>query len=167
MLHSVMRTRRSDCAPFLYDWDWQAAELAFRRSIELAPNAMGARVWYPALLANIGRHEDAVREAEHAVTIGPLSVNAITTLGQVYYLGRKYPEALREFARALEIDANFPTAIFYVGLVRMAQREYAEAIAMIERAVSLVPHPLWVASAGLSVQCRRPARRCTTYSARA
>ena len=31
------------CA-FLYDWDWQAAELAFRRSIELAPNAMGARV---------------------------------------------------------------------------------------------------------------------------
>ena len=136
------------CA-FLYDWDWQAAELAFRRSIELAPNAMGARVWYPALLANIGRHEDAVREAEHAVTIDPLSVNAITTLGQIYYLGRKYTEALREFARALEIEASFPTAIFYVGLVRMAQREYAEAITMIDRAVSLVPHPLWVASAGL------------------
>ncbi len=136
------------CA-FLYDWDWQAAELAFRRSIELAPNAMGARVWYPALLANIGRHEDAVREAEHAVTIDPLSVNAITTLGQIYYVGRKYPEALREFARALEMDANFPTALFYVGLVHMAQREYAEAIAMLERAVSLVPHPLWVASVGL------------------
>jgi non-specific serine/threonine protein kinase len=78
------------CA-FLYDWDWQAAELAFRSSIELAPNAMGARVWYPALLGNIGRHEDAVREAEHAVTIDPLSVNAITTLGQIYYLGRNTP----------------------------------------------------------------------------
>ena len=136
------------CA-FLYDWDWQAAELAFRRSIELAPNAMGARVWYPALLANIGRHEDAVREAEHAVNIDPLSVNAITTLGQIYYMGRKYPEALRAFARAREIDANFPSAVFFIGLVHMAQGQYVEAVAMLERAVSLVPHPLWVGSAGL------------------
>ena len=154
------------CA-FLYDWDWQAAELAFRRSIELAPNAMGARVWYPALLANIGRHEDAVREAEHAVTIDPLSVNAITTLGQIYYVGRKYPEALREFARALEMDANFPTALFYVGLVHMAQREYAEAIAMLERAVSLVPHPLWVASVGLLYGVAGRHDDARRYSARA
>jgi serine/threonine-protein kinase len=136
------------CA-FLYDWDWQAAERAFRRSIELAPNAMGARVWYPALLANIGRHDEAVREAEHAVSIDPLSVNAITTLGQIYYTGRRYAEANREFAKALEMDANFPTAIFYVGMVHLAQRKHASAITALERAVALVPHPLWVSSLGL------------------
>jgi TolB-like protein/Tfp pilus assembly protein PilF len=122
------------CA-FLYDWDWQAAELAFRRSIDLAPNAMGARVWYPALLANIGRHEDAIREARHAVDIDPLSVNAITTLGRILYIARRYDEASREMAKALEMDANFPSAIFYVGLVHLARREYAEAFAMLERAV--------------------------------
>jgi len=109
---------------------------------------MGARVWYPALLVNIGRHDEAIREASHAVEIDPLSVNAITTLGQIFYIARRYDEASREFRKALEMDANFPTAIFYVGLVHLARREYVEAVATLERAVSLVPHPLWVAGLG-------------------
>ncbi len=135
------------CA-FLYDWDWNTAEREFRRSIELAPNALGARIWYPALLANIGRHDEAIREAALAVEIDPLSVNAITTLGQIFYIARRYEEASREFRKVLEMDANFPTAIFYVGLVHIARRAYADAVATLERAVSLVPHPLWVAGLG-------------------
>jgi serine/threonine protein kinase/Tfp pilus assembly protein PilF len=135
------------CA-FLYDWDWNTAEREFRRSIEMAPNAMGARIWYPALLVNIGRHDVAIREARHALEIDPLSVNAITTLGQTLYAARRYEEASGAFVKALEMDASFPTAIFYVGLVHMARREYAEAAATLERAVSLVPHPLWIAGLG-------------------
>jgi serine/threonine protein kinase/Tfp pilus assembly protein PilF len=137
------------CA-FLYDWDWNAAERGFRRSIELSPHALGARVWYPALLANIGRYEDAIREAEHAVDIDPLSVNAITTLAQTLYTARRYHEASRALARALDMDSSFPTAVYYAGLIHLVKREHPEAIAVITRAHSLNPHPLWHASLGLA-----------------
>ena len=60
--------------------------------------------------------------------IDPLSVNAITTLGQTFYAARRYEQASREFVKALEMDAGFPTAIFYVGLVHMARREYPDAV---------------------------------------
>jgi len=135
------------CA-FLYDWNWNAAERGFRRSIELAPSALGARVWYPALLANIGRYEDAIREAEHLVEIDPLSVNAITTLGQTFYTARRYDEAGREFAKALDMESSFPTAIYYVGLIHLAKREFTEAITMVDRALAINPHPLWLATLG-------------------
>jgi serine/threonine protein kinase/Tfp pilus assembly protein PilF len=134
---------------FLYDWDWEAAERGFLRSIELSPQALGARVWYPSLLANIGRFEDAIREAQQAVDIDPLSVNATTTLAQTLYTARRYDEARRVLARALDIDSRFPTAVYYVGLMHSARHEHAEAIAVITRAHSLNPHPLWLASLGM------------------
>jgi serine/threonine protein kinase len=136
------------CA-FLYDWDWNDAERGFRRSIELSPGGLGARVWYPALLANIGRYDDAIREAEQAVDVDPLSVNAITTLGQTFYTARRHDEARRAFARALEMDSSFPTAIYFVGLVHLAMHEHAEAMSVITRAHSLNPHPLWFATIGM------------------
>jgi TolB-like protein/Tfp pilus assembly protein PilF len=134
---------------FLYDWDWDAAERGFLRSIELSPQALGARVWYPSLLANIGRFEDAIREAEQAVAIDPLSVNAMTTLAQTLYTARRYDEASRVLAKALDIDSRFPTAVYYAGLIHEVKHEHAEAIAVITRAHSLNPHPLWLASLGM------------------
>lgn len=136
------------CA-FFYDWDWAAAERAFRRSIELSPNALGASVWYPALLANIGRFEDAIREAERSVEIDPLSVNALTTLGQVLYIARRYDEAGRALAQALDMDPSYPTAVYYVGLIHLAKHEFTEAVALFEQALSLNPHPLWLSTVGL------------------
>jgi TolB-like protein/Tfp pilus assembly protein PilF len=135
------------CA-FLYDWDWAAAERAFRRSIELAPNALGARLWYPALLVNIGRSEDAIREAQRAIEVDPLSVNAITLLGQVLYTARRYHEAARVLAQALDMDPGFPTALFYVGLIHLAKNEFSDAIKIFERTNALNPHPLWLATVG-------------------
>jgi len=52
---------------FFYDWDWASAERAFTRCLELTPTSLGARVWYPVLLAAIGRHDEAIAEAKRAV----------------------------------------------------------------------------------------------------
>ena len=60
---------------FLYDWDWASAERAFKRCLELTPTSLGARVWYPILLAVIGRHDEAIAEAKRAIDIDPLSEN--------------------------------------------------------------------------------------------
>jgi tetratricopeptide (TPR) repeat protein len=118
------------CA-FFYDWDWVASERAFRKCVELAPDSLGSRLWYPLLLAGIGRAEDAIQEAKRAVEIDPLSVNAATALGQVLYLTRRYDEAGSVLRRALEIDPNYPTALFFLGLVHLAKKQFDEAVELL------------------------------------
>jgi non-specific serine/threonine protein kinase len=133
---------------FFYDWDWAASERAFRRSLELAPDSLGARLWYPWLLSAVGRPEEAIREAQRAVDIDPLSVNAATSLAQVLYFSRRYDEASRALARALEIDPNYPTAVLFVGLIHAAKNEVVEGIPFFEKAASIFPHPHWIACKG-------------------
>jgi serine/threonine-protein kinase len=58
---------------FWYDWDWSAAEAAFRRGIELQPNLADLHFGYAALLSNLGRHDEALRESQHARELDPTS----------------------------------------------------------------------------------------------
>jgi serine/threonine protein kinase/tetratricopeptide (TPR) repeat protein len=129
---------------FLYDWDWAAAERAFRRSLELAPESMGARLWYPFLLVDIGRGDEAIREARRAAEIDPLSANAATVLGQVLYCARHYDEAIPALRRALDIQPYFPTAHLFLGLAYLTKGLVAEAVACAETAATIHPHPMFL-----------------------
>lgn len=70
------------CA-FWYDWDWEAAEQSFRRSLELDPQSQGARVWYPFLLLAVNRFDAALAEAQRTSAADPLSFISATALGQI------------------------------------------------------------------------------------
>ena len=52
------------------DHDWKAADRAFQRAIELAPNDATTRQHYAQCLAWVGRTTAAIREARHAGRIG-------------------------------------------------------------------------------------------------
>lgn len=58
---------------FWYDWDWPAAEAAFRRGIELQPNFADLHFGYAALLSNLGRNDEALRESQRARELDPTS----------------------------------------------------------------------------------------------
>jgi len=133
---------------FVYDWGWTASERAFRRSIELAPESLGARVWYPVLLALTRRFEDAVREGRQIVRIDPLSANATTAFGQALYFLRQYDEGSSVLTRALEIDPNFPTALIFLGLIHLARNEFVEAVSYAEKAAAAIDHPYWLGLKG-------------------
>jgi Tfp pilus assembly protein PilF len=57
---------------FLYDWNWQAAEAEYQRSIELNPSYAPVHMYYAGLL--IARHEKerALAELRKARTFDPL-----------------------------------------------------------------------------------------------
>jgi len=135
------------CAIF-FDWDWAASERSFRRSIELAPNDLGARIWYPFLLAIIGRSDEAIREAVRVAEIDPLSVNAATMVGQVLYYSRRLDEAERALRKALELDEHFPSALVFLGQIHMARREFSEGATCVARAAQRDDHHFWLACKG-------------------
>jgi non-specific serine/threonine protein kinase len=132
-----------------YDFDWPAAEKAFRRSIELAPDSLGLRIWYPFLLACHGRFDDAVREGQRLIDIDPLSTNATTAFAQTLFIARRYDEALAMCNRTLDIDPNYGTALFFRASVHLEGNQFDEAVAFAEKAHAAIPHHYyWLALKG-------------------
>src|SRR6266536_5352368 len=63
----------------------------------------------------MGRHEEALREAETARALDPLSPIIQTWLGLRYYMAGKPDAAIAEFRKALELDPEFAPAHWHLG----------------------------------------------------
>jgi TolB-like protein/DNA-binding SARP family transcriptional activator/Tfp pilus assembly protein PilF len=73
-LDSMLPETRTALAVTLGDaHDFVGAEREFRRAIELGPSNARAHYWYSVLLVALGRGEEALREADHALALDPFS----------------------------------------------------------------------------------------------
>jgi TolB-like protein/Tfp pilus assembly protein PilF len=123
---------------FLYDWDFQGAEREFRRALELNPNYAEAHSWYAVNLANLARHDEAIREARKAVELDPASPLMCMTPGLALFCAHAYDEALEEFKKVADLDPNFMAARSLLGHVYEQKGMYEEAIAEYSRLIEVV-----------------------------
>jgi TolB-like protein/Tfp pilus assembly protein PilF len=123
---------------FLYEWDFAAAENEFAQAVALSPNYAEAHHWYAIYLANLGRHEEAFRQAELAVERDPLSLLMNMTAALNFYTGREYDRAIDQLQKVIEMEANFPAARSVLGCVYVQKQMYDEALAEFEKALQLV-----------------------------
>lgn len=116
-------------AALYYEWDWEGAEAAFRRSIELDPGYSTARQWYSNHLTAMGDFEAAVREMRMAQDLDPLSLIANAALGWVLFHAGDFPAAIHQFDRTLELDPAFEVALVYRALshAHLGRLEEAES----------------------------------------
>jgi serine/threonine-protein kinase len=54
-----------------YNWDWEAAEQAYRRAIELDPNEPQARIFFSHFLASLHRVDESDEQIARAIEIDP------------------------------------------------------------------------------------------------
>jgi serine/threonine-protein kinase len=122
------------------EWDWEGAERAFQRALELNPGYATAHQWYGFFLSKMGRHDEAIAQLHRAVDLDPLSLIIRTEFSRVYYHARRYQDGIRSAERAMELDPAFADA-YYVRAINLAQlpdrRE--EAIADIHRVGTVLP----------------------------
>lgn len=114
------------------DVDIEGAEREFRKAIELNPGYATAHQWYAILLAEEGRSEDAVREAQQAVSLDPLSGPIQQTFGLVLYYARQFDRAENAERRALELSSQLTLARDVLGRSLVAQRRYEDAVGLLE-----------------------------------
>jgi TolB-like protein/Tfp pilus assembly protein PilF len=115
------------------DHDIEGAEREFRRALELNPGYATAHQWYSILLAEDGRDADAVRQAEEAVTLDPLSGPMRQTLGLVHYYGRRFDRVVADERRALELAPHLPLARDILARALVATGRPKDAIAVMEK----------------------------------
>jgi eukaryotic-like serine/threonine-protein kinase len=125
-----------------FDWDWEGAEEAYRRAIELNPNYANAHDGYAMLLSARGRFDEAVEQISKAADLDPLSLIIAVHAGWPFYFARDFESSIRRFRKALELDENFIPAHGWLGMALGQQRRYPEAIDVFARAVDIERIPI-------------------------
>lgn len=87
-----------------YDWDWPGAEKEFKLAIQIDPNYLTAHQWYSVYLAYLGRHTEAIAEAQRAYALDPLSLASSRDLAAAYYRARQYDQAIAQCQKMLDLD---------------------------------------------------------------
>ncbi|HYC61054.1 MAG TPA: protein kinase [Thermoanaerobaculia bacterium] len=125
-----------------FDWDWEGAEEAYRRAIELNPNYANAHDGYAMLLSARGRFDEAVEQISKAADLDPLSLIIAVHAGWPFYFARDFESAIRRFRKALELDENFIPAHGWLGMALGQQHRYAEALDVFARALEVDRIPI-------------------------
>jgi len=125
-----------------FDWDWNGAEEAYRRAIELNPNYATAHDGYAMMLSARGRYDEAIEQMQKAADLDPLSLIIAVHAGWPHYFARNYDAAIRCFRKALDLDERFIPAYGWLGMAHGQQGRYAEAIDAFSRAIEVDRIPI-------------------------
>ncbi|HEX2061715.1 MAG TPA: protein kinase [Thermoanaerobaculia bacterium] len=128
-----------------FEWDWNGAEEAYRRAIELNPNYAMAHDGYAMLLAARGRSSEAIEQIAKAADLDPLSLIIAVHAGWPFYFAHDFESAIRRFRKALELDEKFIPAHGWLGMALGQQRRYDEAIDAFHRALEVDHIPILTA----------------------
>jgi TolB-like protein/Tfp pilus assembly protein PilF len=101
---------------FWLDWDWVAAETAFRKSIALDPCYSLAHRFLGIVLSHMAKHDEASLALRHARDLDPLNATNHALSAQVAFAARDYSVAVQFAQQAITIDPEF-----WIGYIQLAQ----------------------------------------------
>ena len=116
------------CIKMTYEWDFAGAEQDIKKAIGQDPNNRAYHATYADLLSALGRHEEALKEANLAndpPLFHPGFLGAVTMY--THWRGRKYDLALEGLKKALELDPYHATNHINLIAVYLAMGRYEEA----------------------------------------
>jgi TolB-like protein/tetratricopeptide (TPR) repeat protein len=115
-----------------YEWDWRAAELEFKRALELRPNYADAYFSYSRFLASRGRLDEAVAQLGRAVELDPMSTDLPANRALLDYFAGRYDVAGSRLRAILKSDSTNTMAVWGLALVDEQQGSAREAVALLE-----------------------------------
>jgi TolB-like protein/Tfp pilus assembly protein PilF len=115
-----------------HEYNWTAAEDAYRKAVELNPSFSYGHSAYAFFLSTMGFHDAALEEARRAVELDPVSLAARVHLAEMLYSARRYDEMLEECQRIIDLDPTFTRTYGFTRRVYEQRQMYPEAIDAIE-----------------------------------
>jgi DNA-binding winged helix-turn-helix (wHTH) protein/TolB-like protein/Tfp pilus assembly protein PilF len=127
--HAVLAIVISD-----YDWGWPEADRRYRTAVDLNPNYAPVRSSYSWYLTRVGRFDQAIREAERAQELDPLSLSSNTSMAFAFLMSRQYDRAIGQSRLSLELDPDYLSAHILLGFAYVHKKIYREAISEFQKA---------------------------------
>jgi len=113
---------------FWLDWDWVAAEAAYRKAITLDPSYALAHRMLGIVLAQSGRHDEALPAMRRARELDPLVAVQHALSAQVAFVARDYPAAVQFARQAIVVDPEFWIGLFQLGQALVPLGESKQAL---------------------------------------
>lgn len=118
-------------------WDWVAADLSFKRSLELDPNRPNTLAAYGALLSLLGRHDEAIHYARKAGEMDPANVSRRFNIARPLYFARRYDEAIEVLSQAIELDPEDSSSRTLAAYAFSAKGDFEKAIAQLKESMRI------------------------------
>jgi TolB-like protein/Flp pilus assembly protein TadD len=130
--------------------NYEAAEVAFKRSLELNPNYATAYHWYSTLLGGpLERRRDALDMIERAAELDPRSPIVLTAVGYSFARLGRFEEELTWYRKSIEIDPDFANGYLWIGNHYWeVEGNLDEAVRQFRKGVSIDPGAVGVAFLG-------------------
>jgi DNA-binding winged helix-turn-helix (wHTH) protein/Tfp pilus assembly protein PilF len=120
-----------------FEWDWEGAERAYRRALDIDPRATRTHQEYAQLLAMLARHAEALNEIEAARQCDPISPIINAFFSYILLEARQYDRAVAAGLKAVEFEPTFPPAHFVLGRAYAKVGELQLAIDALTEAVRI------------------------------
>ena len=114
---------------FLYDWNPDASEAFFRRSLAARPGYAMAHALFANTLAHRGRFDEAIVHTKLASASDPVSVLSNSMAWHTYYCARKYDDALRIVLNSVQLEPTSGSNNWRLARTWERKGEYQKAIA--------------------------------------
>jgi len=141
-----------------YDWDWEGAERAFRRAIELNPSYPPPYMWLSQYLNVAGQHQKALALITKAQQLDPLSPHIQWSLAETSMLAGAFEQSAEQCEKGLDLHPDFWPLHTLLGEIYLRQGKYDRAVASLERGVEISkrhPHALAVLGSAYALTGRR------------
>ncbi len=111
-----------------YDWDFDAADAAIQKSLDLEPNNPSALGMAARLAMALGRLDEAITLRRKALELQPLYLSTRLMLGWNLMFSGQTEEAEASLRHLLELDRHYPIAHSLLGQVLLLQDRPEEAL---------------------------------------
>ena len=142
-----------------YDWDWEGAERAFRRAIELNPSYPPPYMWLSQYLNVAGQHQEALALIRNAQRLDPLSPHIQWSLAETSMLAGAVEQSAEQCEKGLDLHPDFWPLHTLLGEIYLRQGKHDRALESLERGVEISkhhPHALAVLGSTYALTGRRP-----------
>jgi tetratricopeptide (TPR) repeat protein len=115
-----------------YDWDWTAAEQAFKKALLLNPNSARTYFEYVPLLGAVQRKKEGLAMMEKALELDPFSPYINLSAGYTYHNFDLYDEAISQYKYTTEMVPGSPRPHIQLAWTYAAKGDYEKALAECE-----------------------------------
>jgi len=117
----------------LYEWNWEAADHEYRTGLKLSPSDSIGLAEYANFLGAMGRVDEAVEIAAHAVQIDPLSPAAHNELGMALSFAGQRDAGIESLQKALQLDPEFHQTLWILADTHFLAGDYDKALEFMEK----------------------------------
>jgi len=121
----------------IYHWNFVAAEEEFKKALQINPSCPEVHHLYSYFLGFIEQLDGAIKEAQTAVELDPLSNVFLSNLGAAYYHGHQTDKAIELLKKAIKMNPADWISIYHLGHAYEIESRIEDAIKEYKKALDL------------------------------